>query len=65
MFKMKQALEFTTGRYEQFAKDVSQDSLGAYLYYLKIPRGIIANKIHSLSFNSISEMMNWVAEIMN
>jgi hypothetical protein len=62
---MKQALEFTTGRYEQFAKDVSQDSLGAYLYYLKIQHGIITNKIHSLSFNSISEMMNWVAEIMN
>jgi hypothetical protein len=62
---MKKALEFTTGRYEQFAKDVSQDSLGAYLYYLEIPHGIVADIIHSLSFNSISETMNWVAEIMN
>jgi len=65
LFKMKKALEFTTGRYEQFAKDVSQDSLGAYLYYLEIPHGIVADIIHSLSFNSISETMNWVAEIMN
>jgi hypothetical protein len=52
---MKKALEFTTGRYEQFAKDVSQDSLEGYL---EIPHSIIADKIHSLSFNSISEMMN-------
>jgi len=62
---MKQALEFTTGRLEQFAKDVSQDSLGAHLYSLKIPHGIVANKIRSLMHNSISEMMNWVVEIMN
>jgi hypothetical protein len=58
LFKMKQALGFTTGRLEQFAKDVSQNSLEALLYSLKIPHGIVANEINSLTHNSISEMMN-------
>jgi hypothetical protein len=58
LFKKKQTLKFTTGRCEQFAKDVSRDSEGLIYIILRSHLASLLTKYISLSFNSNSETMN-------